>query len=70
MGKIHYNLKTIEGQEAFNEIIEYFLGKDWYVVDPLRTSQVNAIALDEIKSKYYSKEMNFKEKIKWLFNKD
>lgn len=39
----------ISGQDAFNEICEYILGKDWYVVDPMSTDQVNAIALQEMK---------------------
>ena len=39
----------ISGQDAFNEIRDYMLGKDWYVVDPTNTDQVNAIALQEMK---------------------
>lgn len=50
--KIHYNLKPITDREMVQEIINYFLGEEWYVVDPLATVQVNAIALDEIKAKY------------------
>lgn len=45
-------LSALSGQEAFNELRDYFLGEDWYVVDPLGTSQVNAIAVEEIKQKY------------------
>ena len=45
-------LKPINGQEAINILIDHFLGKSWYVVDPLSTSQVNAIAVDEIKHKF------------------
>lgn len=45
-------LEPISGQEAFNEVIHYILGKDWYVVDPLSTDQVNAIALEEIKHEW------------------
>lgn len=44
-------LKPISGQDAFNEVIKYVLGDDWYVVDPLSTDQVNSIALEEIKIK-------------------
>lgn len=36
-------------------IIDYLLGKDWYVVDPLGQEQINEIALEEILEKY-SKE--------------
>ena len=40
-------------------IIDYLLGKDWYVVDPLGKDQINEIALYEILEKYsrvYRKE--------------
>lgn len=33
-------------------IIDYLLGKDWYVVDPLGRTQINEIALYEILEKY------------------
>ena len=32
--------------------IDYLLGKDWYVVDPLGQTQINEIALEQILSKY------------------
>ena len=40
-------------------IIDYLLGEDWYVVDPLGQTQINEIALHEILEKYskrYKKE--------------
>lgn len=40
-------------------IIDYLLGEDWYVVDPLGQQQINEIALYEILKKYskrYRKE--------------
>ena len=40
-------------------IIDYLLGEDWFVVDSLRQTQVNEIALYEILKKYskrYRKE--------------
>lgn len=40
-------------------IIDYILGEDWYVVDPLGRTQINEIALHEILekcSKRYRKE--------------
>ena len=43
--------------------IEYLLGEDWYVVDPLGREQINEIALAEILS-IYSKR--FKKEIKPL----
>lgn len=44
--------ESISGQDAFNEIINYILGKDWYVVESVSADQVNRIALEEIKNKY------------------
>ena len=48
-------LKPLTGQEAVNELIDHFLGASWYVVDPLGVTQVNAIAVDEIKKKFPNK---------------
>lgn len=45
-------------------IIDYLLGKDWYVVDPLGQTQVNEIALHEILEEYsrrYRKECKGKK---------
>ena len=41
--------------------IDYLLGEDWYIVDPLGQTQVNEIALAEILSKYSKR---FKKEIK------
>ena len=41
-------------------VIDYLLGEDWYVVDPLGRTQINEIALYEILEKYskrYRKEI-------------
>lgn len=65
-------LPVLSGQEAFNELSDYFLGEGWYVVDPLCTSQVNAIAVEEIKQRYKGRKRedkifkfgNFELKIK------
>ena len=43
--------------------IDYLLGEDWYVVDPLGQTQVNEMALAEILSKYSKR---FKKEIKPL----
>lgn len=34
-------------------IIDYLLGQDWYVVDPLGQTQINEIALYEILEKIF-----------------
>ena len=52
MGKQHYGLKPIQAQDALNELCEYLLGKDYYIVDPLGNAQVNAIIVDDIEAKY------------------
>jgi hypothetical protein len=49
----------ISDAEFRSFIIDYLLGKDWYVVDPLGRDQINEIALHEILEKYskrYRKE--------------
>ncbi len=48
-------------------IIDYLLGEDWYVIDPLGPAQINEIALYEILEKY-SKRYR-KERKKYLKNK-
>jgi hypothetical protein len=45
----------ISDAEFVKFIIDYLLGRDWYVVDPLSHDQVNEVALKEI-LKNYSKE--------------
>lgn len=49
----------ISNAEFRQFIIDYLLGKDWYVADPLGQTQINEIALYEILEKYskqYKKE--------------
>lgn len=49
----------ISDAEFIQFIINYLLGEDWYVVDPLGKTQINEIALYEILKKYskrYRKE--------------
>lgn len=46
-------------------IIQYLLGADWYVVDPLGQEQINEIALHEILTQYskrYKKEKRQEER--------
>ena len=40
--------------------IDYLLGEDWYIADPLGQTQINEIALEQILTKYsrqYKKEI-------------
>ena len=48
----NYSEDTMSGQTALNELCDYFLGKDWYVVDSLSNMQVNPIIVYEIERKY------------------
>ena len=51
-GTCNYSEDTMSSQTALNELCDYFLGKDWYVVDSLSNMQVNAIIVYEIERKY------------------
>lgn len=54
------DVPSTEPQEVVDILCDLFLGEDWYVVDPLRTSQVNTLILDDILYKYsraYRKEV-------------
>lgn len=71
MGKKHFDLKPINGQDAFNEACRYLLGKDLHMrlVDPLSTSQCNAILLDDIKAEYPPRNCGLIGWIRWKFEK-
>lgn len=46
-------------------IIDYLLGEDWYIVEPIGQTQINEIALYEILEKYskrYRKERKDRKK--------
>lgn len=60
-------LVPLSDREAMQELIDYILGEDWYVVDPLSQDQINAIAVDEIKRKF-ARLTNRKLKSKWTKN--
>ena len=40
-------------QRAIYKLADFFLGKDWYVVDPLTHEQINPIIVIEIEEKFY-----------------
>jgi len=51
---------AMDSQFALNILIDYILGEDWYVVDPLSNNQINTVAVDCILykcSKKYRKEV-------------
>lgn len=45
----------IRAQTALDELCRFFLGEDWYVVDPLNTEQVNVHIVYEIERKFKNK---------------
>ena len=51
-----------------NIIIEHFLGKNWYVCDPISNIQVNAEAMLEILDKYPKKTFFLKRYFRKLWN--
>jgi len=58
----------ISDEEFRKFIIQYLLGEDWYVSDPIGRTQINEIALYEILNKY-SKRYK-KEKRYWINKKE
>ena len=46
-------------------IIDYLLGEDWYVVDPLGQTQINEIALYKILEKYSKQYRKERKNRKW-----
>lgn len=57
----------ISDEEFRKFIIQYLLGEDWYISDPIGRTQINEIALYEILNKY-SKRYK-KEKRYWINKK-
>lgn len=49
---IEDGIEVMNGQEAFNEVVDLVLGDDYYIVDPLPNIQANPIILKDIKNKY------------------
>lgn len=45
--------------------IDYLLGEDWYIVDPLGQTQINEVALEEILTKYSRRYKKETRKIRW-----
>lgn len=45
----------MKAQTAVNELCRFFLGEDWYVVDPLSAEQVNVNIVYEIERMFPNK---------------
>lgn len=55
----------LDPQIALNFLEQYLLGEDWYIVNPLSTSQANCEVVDSILYKYsrkYRKEYKLRYK--------
>ena len=55
----------LDPQIALNFLQQYLLGEDWYIVNPLSTSQANCEVVDSILYKYsrkYRKEYKLRYK--------
>ena len=58
-------LPKTSAQLALYVLADYFLGEDWYIVDPVGTEQGNTIIVDEILriySKQYIKDLKKRDK--------
>lgn len=60
----------IEAQDALKVLQKFFLGRDWYVIDPLTTGQVNACLVDAILSKFPNRYKRFAKLNGWRTNKN
>lgn len=49
---------AMNAQVALNELCDFFLGKNWYVVDPIHNGQVNPIIVYEIERKFIKYKKN------------
>lgn len=47
--------ESMTDREFVQIMLDYFLGEDYYIADPLGHGQINTIVACEIISKYYSK---------------
>lgn len=45
---------TMTAQDLVNELVDHFLGTDWYIADPICNIRANAIILEEILERYPS----------------
>ena len=43
---------AMDAQTALDELCHFFLGKDWYIVTPMHTTQVNYEIVYEIERKF------------------
>lgn len=66
--RINGNIHGISDKEFIRIIFNHFLGRDFYFVDPLSNEQINALAVEEILSRYPNDKSNLFSKIKNFFH--
>ena len=59
----------ISAEEALEVLTEFFLGENWYIVDPLPTKQVRVYIVNDILSKFPRKYRKFAKKNGWRYKR-
>ena len=49
---IDKDIKSIPGDDAFNELVRHFMGDHYYIVEPIHAHEANYVILQEIKKAY------------------
>lgn len=49
---IYKDIKSISGDDAFNELVRHFMGDHYYIVDSIHAHEANYVILQEIKEAY------------------
>ena len=49
---IDKDIKSISGDDAFNELVRHFMGDHYYIVEPIHAHEANYVILQEIKKAY------------------
>lgn len=67
-----YFLPSTDAQDAFNILVDHFLGEDFYIVDPVNNGQANTVLVYEIllrNQKARDKKEKTRDKLISLINK-
>ena len=58
--------ESMSGQEGLNFLMDYILGEDYYIVDPVSGKQANSIVVADIIEYCENKDRKIRE-IGWMF---
>ena len=58
--------ESMSGQEGLDFLMDYILGEDYYIVDPVSNKQGNSIVVADIIRHYDNKDKKTR-KIGWMF---